>query len=179
MTRLALASIALMTSSCGLLDAQLETRTVCYTPTDNVIPGADGSGSVETDLSLDPGSALPVLSQPGASYRLSLQDLELSPGKGSSVTDLGGVDELDVSVIRPAGTSLPELELIHYLRGTDPHPPRIVAPSETGADLAPYLDGGQMAFHVLARGALPDSPWTAVLRACFLLNVKVDYGKSL
>lgn len=103
MTRLALASIALMTSSCGLLDAQLETRTVCYTLTDNVIPGADGSGSVETDLSLDPGSALPILSQPGTSYRLSLQDLELSPGKGSSVTDLGGwTSSMSRSSGRPA-----------------------------------------------------------------------------
>ncbi len=52
-------------------------------------------------------AGLHVLTQPGVSYRLTLQELDLSVPPGSPPVDLGGVDEVDVSVLAPAGTSWP------------------------------------------------------------------------
>ncbi len=166
----------LLPSGCGL-DAQLEARTVCFTRA-ALIPAASGSGTVETDIGYDVGAQLHVLTQPGVSYRLTLQELDLSVPPGSPPVDLGGVDEVDVSVLAPAGTSLADTPLIHYLKGADPHPARIAAAAERSVDLRPYLAGGWITFHTLARGALSPQPWTADARACFLLDVNVRYGIS-
>jgi hypothetical protein len=160
-----------------MLDAQLETRTVCFTVTGTPIPASGASGTVEADVEYDLGTALPVLGQPGASYSLTLQELDLSLGQGSAVADLGGVEELDISVLAPAGTSLPEPVLIRYLKGADPHPRRIVAAAETAVDLRPYIESGRVTFQALARGTLPAHPWTADTRACFLLDMSVQYAQ--
>lgn len=165
-------------SGCGMLDAQLEARTVCFTRA-ALIPGASGSGTVETDVGYDVGAELPVLTQPGVSYTLALQELDLSVSPGSTPADLGGLDEVDVSVLAPAGTSLQDTQLLRYRKATDPHPLRIAAAAGKTPDLRPYIAGGQITFHTLASGALPSRPWTADARACFLLDVNVRYGSSL
>ncbi len=164
----------LLPCGCGMLDAQLEARTVCFTR-GAVIPAASGAGTVETDVGYDVGAQLPVLAQPGVSYSISLQELDLSVPAGSGPADLGGIDEVDVSVLAPAGTSLTDAQLIRYLKGTAPNPTRIAAAAERSVDLRPYIADGQITFHVLATGALPDQPWTADARACFLLDVNVKY----
>ncbi len=178
MTRAVLACAAvaagLLPSGCGLLDAQLEARTVCFTRA-ALIPAASATGTVETDVGYDVGSELPALTQPGVSYSITLQELDLSVPAGSAPVDLGGVEEVDVSVLAPAGTSLPDAQLIQYRKGADPHPTRIAAAAETSIDLRPYLADGQITFHALGRGTLPDRAWTADARACFLLDVNVKY----
>ncbi len=177
MNRLLLACVGaagLLLSGCGMLDAQLQARTVCFTRT-AVIPAASGAGTVDTDLSYDVSAELPALTQPGESYSITLQELDLSVPAGFAPVDLGGVDEVDVSVLAPTGSTLADTQLIHYLKGSDPHPTRIAAAAENSTDLRPYIAGGQITFHALARGALPDRPWTADARACFLLDVNVKY----
>lgn len=165
--------------ACGMLDAQLETRTVCFTRTGYPIPGATGSGSIESDVVIDAGSELPSLAHPVQSYSLALQGLELAVAAGTTSTDLGWVDGVDVWIRAPSGRNLPEPALARYEKGTDPRPRSIEATSTNGLDLVPYLDHGRLTFHVLASGAPPRQAWAADVRACFLLTVNVDYGKAM
>jgi hypothetical protein len=167
----------MLLSACGL-DAKLEARTVCFTRA-ALVPAASAAGTVEADVEYDLGAELPVLTQPGVTYSLSFQELDLSVAPGSAPADLGGVDEVDASVLAPAGSSLADTPVIHYVKGTDPHPTRIAAAAERQIDLAPYVTGGRITFHTLARGTLPSRPWTADARACFLLDVNVNLGRAL
>lgn len=166
----------MLAGGCGMLDAQLETRTACLTIGGVPIPGSTASGSVQTGVAFDLGDVLPALSRPGVSYRLTLQELDLSPGPGSTAEDLGGIHELEVSVLAPAGTNLPDPELIHYVRGPGAPPARIAAMAQGDVDLAPYVAGATITFHAVASGTLPAEPWTADARACFLLDIDVRYA---
>ena len=181
MRSLALALLALavlLEPGCGMLDAQLEARTACFTVAGAPIPPAGASGTVVANLDYDLGASLPALAQPGMTSRLTFQELELSPGPGSSVADLAGVEVLDASVLPPAGSGLPEQPLVHYLRPAGPTPSVISAEAEQPLDLLPYLAGGRVTLRAQARGALPAHAWTADARACFLLEVDVQVGKS-
>ncbi len=167
-------ALGLSAAACG--DATLEAHTLCYTVSDVAVPGASGSGTIATDLGYDLGSAVPELTRPGTSYSLTLQDVELSPGKGSSASDLAGLQALDVSARPPAGSSLPEAQVIHWVEKPGAHPARIQAAAQSQPDLAPYLAGGVLRLHVQATGTLPPDPWTVDATACFVLEVSVRYG---
>ncbi len=164
-------ALGLALAGCG--NATLEARTLCYTVDGVAVPGASGSGTVATDLAYDLGTALPDLTRPGTSYSLTLQEVTLSQGKGSPPSALGGLDQLDVSVLPPSGSSLPEVQVIHYLRKAGSPPAVLQAAAQHQPDLQPYLDGGRLGFHVQATGTLPRDPWTADAQACFLLEVSV------
>jgi hypothetical protein len=162
-----------------MLDAKLEARTVCFTLPSYPIPAAPVSGTLSTPIDYDLGNDLPILSEPGVSYSLVLQRARLAVSADSPAVDLGGVDELALSVEAPSGTSLPELALLQYQKGADPHPTALEAASSSDADLAPYLTDGRVRFLATASGAPPDYDWSADFTACFLLTVDVDYGKKL
>jgi hypothetical protein len=165
------AALGLVATGCG--DAKLETRTLCYTVNDVAIPGASGSGKVAIDLGYDVAATLPDLTSPGVTYTLTLQHLELLPSKGSPVTDLGGLTELDVSILPPGGSTLPAVQLIRYVESAGAHPTRIQAAAERQPNLRPYLASGQLGFQVQAAGTLPTVAWGADATACFLLDVNV------
>ncbi len=168
----------LLLAGCGLLDAKLEAKTVCFTMPDYPIPGVP-SGSLSTDIAYDLGQNLPIVSQPDVSYSLVLQSMELSVGAGSPSVDLGGFEQVDIAVLPPAGSKLPDARLIQYVRGTDLHPKVIGAASSTDQDLAPYVSSGQILFHVDGTGTPPAVSWKADVKACFLLTVDVNYGNKL
>ncbi len=174
-----LTGVALAASGCGMLDAKLETRTVCFTRADYPIPAAVVPGTLSTDITYDVGNDLPILSDQGVQYTLVLQRAEISVAQSSPAVDLGGVEELGISIVAPAGSPLPEPELVRYVKGAEAHPTTIVAASASGDDLAPYVSGGQITFLATATGALPSRPWAADVTGCFLLTVDVNYGKKL
>lgn len=176
---LSLALLGLLTSGCGMLDAKLEAQTVCFTLPDYPILGVPASGTLSTLVSYDLGSDLPILSEKGVSYTLVLKTMQLGVGEGSPAVDLGGIDDLTISPVAPAGTSLPEPTLVRYVKGADLHPTLLEAASSSGDDLAPYVSGGQVEFLATATGTLPASSWAADVKACFQLTVDVDYGKKL
>ena len=179
--RRALVLPLLLLSACGMLDARLEARTACFTLPEYAIPGATGTGELSAPLALDLGEALPFLSEPGVRYRLRLRDVTLGLESSAAVADLGGLDVFAVSAIAPAGSALPEPELVRYERppGADPRPASVTAPATSDVDLAPYVDAGLLRLGASARGALPSSPWRATVTACFLLEVDVEYGEQL
>jgi len=173
--------LPLLLSACGMLDARLEARTACLTLPEYAIPGAAGAGELSTELSFDLGSALPILSEPDVRYRLRLREATLAVASSAAVADLGGLDAFAVSAVAPAGSALPEPELVRYERpaGGDPRPASVTAPATSDVDLAPYVDAGVLRLHAAARGTLPPSPWRATVTACFLLDVDVEYGQRL
>lgn len=164
-----------------MLDARLEARTACFTLPDFVVSGATGTGQLSTDLEFDLGSALPVLSEPGVSYRLWLRDVTLDLASSSSLADLGGLDAFTVSPIPPADSALPAPELVRYERsaGGDPAPARITAPASGEVDLAPYVADGWLRLGATAAGTLPRAPWRASVTSCFVLEVDVEYGDRI
>lgn len=176
--RAAPAVLVLLTAAlpgCGMMEANLDVNTVCLGLPGYVIPGAGASGTVETTVAYDLGSSVPLLSQPNVRYALRLQQVELSPGPGPSAGDLGAIESVAISPLAPAGSSLPEPVLAQYVKGSDPHPTRIVATSRSGADLRRYLSSGTIELRIAAGGALPSEPWSADVQACFLLDVTVGY----
>ncbi len=168
-----------LVSGCGMLDAKLEARTVCFTLPDYPIPAAIVPGALSTDITYDLGSDLPILSQDGVRYSLVMQRARLTVGARSPAVNLGDIDQLTISVVAPPGSGLPEPELVRYQRGADPHPTAIEATASSDADLAPYVSGGQVRFLASASGALPEHEWSADVTACFLLTADVSYGKKL
>ncbi len=166
-------ALGLALAGCG--NATLEARTLCYTASGVTVPGASGSGTVATDLAYDLGSSIPELTNPGLSYSLTLQDVTLSPEKGTTLPALGGLDALDVSVLPPAGSSIPEVQVIHYVQAAGARPAVLHAAAQHQPNLRPYLSGGAIAFHVQATGTLPPDPWTVDAQACFQLQVNVQY----
>jgi hypothetical protein len=175
----ALAPLALALPGCGVLTAKLEAKTVCATLVDYELPGADQSGVVDTDVAYDLGKNVPLLSDSGTTYALELQSVELSLGSDSGLTDLGGLEEAAVNVRSPLGASLPEPVLVSYARGADLHQTAVVVDSPSGLDLRPYVQDSQVSLHLHAAGTLPTQPWRATMKACFGLEVTLDYGKKL
>jgi hypothetical protein len=172
----ALLPLTLVLCGCGMLNAELEAKTVCPTIVDHQFPGADQSGVLDEVITYDLGADVPVLSDSGASYDLKLQSLALTLGSDSGLTDLSGLDAAQVSVLSPPAASLDEPTLVSYARGADPHPTRIVIASPTNLDLQPYLQDGVVRLRARASGTLPTQPWRATMTACFTLKVKVDAG---
>jgi hypothetical protein len=175
----ALLPVALALSGCGVLTAKLEAKTVCATLADYQLPGSDESGAIDTDVTYDLGDSVPIVSDSGTAYDLKLQSVELSLGSDSGLTDLGGLEAASVGILAPPGTALPEPVLISYARGADLHPTSIVVDSPTGLDLQPYVLSKTVSLHVHAAGTLPTQPWHATMKACFALEVTLDYGKKL
>ncbi len=171
--------LALLCSGCGVLSAQLEAQTACATLADYQMPGAYGSGAIDTDVTYDLGQHLSILTEPNTHYQLKLQSVQLALGSASGVTDLGGLDQVAVGIVSPAGAALPEPSLVSYERGADLHPTQITVASPSGLDLQPYVQGGVITLRTHAQGTLPSQPWHATVQACFTVKVTLDYGKQL
>jgi hypothetical protein len=178
LARLAPAALLLL-PGCDLLRADLSVKTVCATLPDYAMPGTPVSGSFSTEVTYDLGSDLSVLTDKDFTSTLTLESLELSVGPGSGLADLGGVAGLEATVIPPDGSSLAALPVAQYTPGAPASPTSISAGILSDANLVPYLSDGKAQLHVEATGTMPAEPWTATVKACFLLEVSVDYGKKL
>jgi hypothetical protein len=182
MTRPTLALLALvgaLSSGCGLLTAEVQVRTVCTTVPDYAFPGVPVSGTLQTRITYDLGSDVSVVSDPTVDFTLRLKQVWLVLGSDSGLASFRGVDLVDVAVLPPAGSSLPEAAVLHYARGDAAVTTEIAATSTSDLDVSPYLSAGQLSLEATAQGTLPTTAWTATVTACFELTVTKDYGKSL
>jgi hypothetical protein len=170
-----LALVPLLAAGCGgpVLFAELEAPSVCVTLPQYAFPGAVGP-DLAMDVAYDMSTVLPALDTANVEYELRLSQLDTTlvtaPGY-----DFGAIDS--VRVVALATATLPEVELVSYQR--DPLAPatnEIVSSGTMDVDLAPYLQGGQLALRVEYSGTLPASDWTADVRGCFYMRAMLDYG---
>lgn len=176
---LALPVLALLAGCGGLLFAELEVPTVTVKLVDQAFPATPPGGDLVAEVRYDLGAQLPSITQPNVKYVLRLTGLELDLTSSSNVADFGGVQEVRIEAIPPAGSALAPVELVSYLKPPPPapqNPTSIVATGQANVDLAPYLVAGQLTLRVTAKGSLPASPWNASVLGSFFLKVTLDYG---
>jgi hypothetical protein len=173
------AAAALLLGGCGLLYAELEIPTVSVTLADQTFagtpPGTTLTQSIEFDFA---ANQIDWFSDPSVHKELRLTELSLAltstPG---GITDFGGIDVVDIQVLPPAGSGLPPVVLVHYLR--DPanlHPTSVSSNSITNVDLAPYITTQKLRLQATASGTLPTTDWSASVTGTFYMRVKLDYG---
>ena len=170
-------AIPLLLCACGpMWYAEADSPEVCATASDVAIPGAGAASGVATSLAYELGGEIPVLEEPGVEYELRILDLRVAVVQGAT-TDLAGVERLRLLVLPPPGTDLPDMEVVSYAPATSGPPPTVIAAAaRSDVDLAPYLTAGRLDLRVEYEGAgLPADAWTAEVRACFRLRVRLDY----
>ncbi len=170
----ALLPLALLSSGCGMIAAQADISEVCATIVDREFPGADQQGAIDTDVTYDLADDLSVIDK--GSYDLKLERVTLALGSNSGLTDLGGLEVAEISLLPPVGQTLDSTVLVSYTRPAGTHPTSIVLASPSGLDLSPYVSQSVVRLHTHAAGTLPSQPWRATMTACFNVKVKVTAG---
>jgi hypothetical protein len=176
---LGLPVLALLAGCGGLLFAQLEVPTVTVKLLDQAFPATPAGSDLVTEVQYDLGAQLPSITQPNVRYELKLTGLKLDLTSSSGLADFGGVQEIRIDAVPPAGSTLAPVELVSYQKPPPPapqSPTSIEATGATSVDLAPYLQGGQLTLRVTAKGSLPTSPWNASVVGSFFLRLTLDYG---
>jgi hypothetical protein len=176
MRRILSALSALLLSGCGLLYAEVEIPKIEVTLPQESFPGTAAGGSLSKDFTYDLGSDISVITDNDVTVVLKLQSLSIA-----SATDLYPVQSVSVVVVPPAGSLLPEVALVDYLRPTGAVSPvhDLQAASSSDADLGPYLTAGTLTLRASASGALPASGWLGDVTADFYLKVRYPYGKQI
>ncbi len=178
-----LAALPLALAGCGLFFAQVDAPSVCLTLPRVAFPGTPAGAGMSLDVSYDLSAPLPVVADPNVHYELRLSSVDTRLGATDPAFDPGytfaAVQSVRVLAHDPSG-ALPDVPLVAWQQ--DPaHPPttEISASGPANVDLAPYVSGGALSLRAEYAGGLPQAPFTADVRGCFDLSVKVDYGDLL
>jgi hypothetical protein len=181
-TLIALPALALLAACDGLFFAELEIPTACVTLVSQDFAATPPGTPLVRDIAYDLDQQLPTISEPNVDYELRLTEMEIALSGTSGVTDFGGIEQVSIQALPPAGSTLAPITVVTYQKPPPPaeqHPTAVSAVGRSNIDLGPYLEGGQLRLQATASGTLPETPWTADVTGCFYLKVKLDYGKFL
>jgi hypothetical protein len=92
----------------------------------------------------------------------------VSPGNGAA--DLSFLDSLTLSVAAPAGSSLPEVQLVAWNKPASGVAARIEIPPQP-ADLVPYFVAGGMSLRVSMSGSPPPAGFSLLVDVCASASV--------
>jgi hypothetical protein len=179
-----LAALALALCGCDrLFFAELEAPSVCLTLPQVAFPGTAADPALVRDVSYDLAANLPVVGDSSVEYELRLSRMDTTLRAVDPATDPGytfaAIQSVRILAHDPSG-ALADVPLVAYQE--DPaHPPTdvISASGPMNVDLAPYVRAGTLALRAEYSGGLPRGSFTADVRGCFELRVKLDYGKLL
>lgn len=168
---------ALLLAGCGMLYAEVEIPTVELVLPQETFPGAGSGASFSDDITYDLGKDISLITENDVTVVLRLQSLAIA----TTAVDLYAVDSIEVSVVPPAGSSLPPLTLVSYARPAGATRPihRIEAAASGDQDLGPYLTAGALTLRASGRGAPPTADWQGEVTAAFYLKVRYPYGKQI
>jgi hypothetical protein len=167
------------------LFAEVEAASVCITPATQTFPGTGiATPAYDYEISYDLGDSLPVVNEPDVEYEIRLSQMDTRLQSVNPITDpsydFSGVETVRIIAFDPTA-ALPEVELVRYDR--DPSAPsplyEIHASGPLNVDLAPYVASGQLSLRAEYSGSLPRGDWTADVKGCFYLRVKLDYGRAM
>jgi hypothetical protein len=174
----ALPALALL-SSCGLFTAEVEVPSVTMTLVGFAFPSSP-SGSLVQDFNFDLGGKIGAINDPNYGFELRLLGMSVDLQANPSMGDFGDIQSVSLSVLPPAGQTLPEATVLaSYTRApSNPHPTRITVSGMSNLDLRPYLSAGSLRLRfqaVSASGGIIPA-WTGDVGAEFYLKVHADYG---
>lgn len=180
---IALPALALL-AGCGMLYAELEVPSTTITLKSQNFD-ATASGPLVKQIAFDIGTQLPVTTGKDITYELRLTQLLVDITTGSAMGNFGDIGSVTLSILPPAGQTLPEKAVIaSYTKAPPPadqNPKSIAVSGMTNLDLAPYIAAGVMTLELkavsISGGAIP--AWTADVTGEFYLKVNAAYGNLL
>jgi hypothetical protein len=187
MRRLLIAVPALaLLAGCGLLYAEVEIPSTTITLKQQVFDATTPGAPLVKDITFDVGSQLPLINDKNVTFELRLTQMLVAMTTSSPLIDFGGIESVTLSVLPPAGQTLPEETILaSYAKAPPPadqNPKSISVSGMANLDLSPYIASGSMtlrlkALPVTLGAAIP--AWTADVGAEFYLKVRADYGNLL
>ncbi len=180
----ALPALALL-AGCGLLYAEVELPSTTITLKRQNFTGTVAGAPLVKEIAFDIGTQLPVTTGKDITFELRLTQMLVNIATGSLMGDFGDIQSVTLSVLPPAGQTLPEEAIIaSYTKAPPPadqYPTTISVAGMSNLDLAPYIASGVMTLKLKAVSesglAIPD--WTADVGGEFYLKVHADYGNLL
>jgi len=177
--------VLMLLSGCGLLYAELEIPSTTITLMSQAFAGTPAGAPLVKDIPFDLGGNLPILTEKNVTFELRLTQMMVEIATGSVMGDFGDIESVTLSVLPPAGQTLPEEAIIaSYTKAPPPadqHPTSISVAGMTNLDLGPYITSGAMTLRLkavsLTGAPIPD--WTADVGGEFYLKVRVDYGNMV
>jgi hypothetical protein len=179
----ALPALALL-SGCGLLYAELEIPSTTVILERQSFPATPVGSPLVKDIPFDIGQSLTILTEPDVSFELRLTRMLVVIASGSVMGDFGDIQSVTLSVLPPAGQTLPEEAILaSYTKAPPPanqNPTSIAVAGMSNLDLGPYITGGAMTLRLKAESVTGSIPaWTADVGGEFYLKVRVDYGNMV
>jgi hypothetical protein len=181
---IALPALALL-SSCGMFFAEVEIPNITMTLANTDFPAIPVTGVMTKEIDFDLGKDISLITEKGVTFELRLTAMSLVLTATSSLADFGDVERVTVTVLTPAGQTLPEdAVLASYVKPPPPanqHPKSIAVVASSNVDLSPYLLAGSLKLRFQATssaaGVIP--AWSGDVGSEFYLKLHAEYLKAL
>jgi hypothetical protein len=172
-------------AGCGLLFAEVEIPTTTLTLKEQTFPGTVTGAPLVEIVTFPIGRDVSLITEPGVTFELRLLELSVLLATASPMGDFGDIESVTVSVLPPAGQTLPEEAIVAtYVKAPPPapqDPTSISVAAMSNLELSPYILDGDLTLKFVAvslsGGAIPD--WKADVGASFYLKVHLDYLEAM
>lgn len=170
-----LLAACLSLSSCGpMFYAEMDEDSFCGTLLSQSFPGAPIGGiPIDQTIQYDLGEKFSLLNHSAVIERsVRVQSLHII----TSGIDLSGTSGLLVTAQPTDGSTQPPATIVDMpIQSSQGQVSQINAVANDQVELVPYLfDGAKLSVTMHLKGILPTQPWTADVKACIKVRVKID-----
>jgi hypothetical protein len=177
---LGLGPVLALGAGCGggadsLFYAELEEPAICKTvpdvPMDPTAPGATLTKTIPINLAEN----VPLFDTDSGNVVVRLLEVKFTGKQG--IRDFNSVDTAEVLALPdPSNTELQPTQVLSYTRvpGADVNLELNIL-AQRDVDLVPFLTNGVVTVEARMTGGLPNNVWTADVRGCIYMKVRVNY----